>query len=307
MQQSIRLGINNPCAESWDQMTPEKQGRFCGSCQKTVVDFTSMDDHELLQWFTRHQGSVCGRLRPDQLNRPVAAVKEKLHNRWRYWHYLIAGLLFSAEASAQINPADSARGRVVDANSHPISYASVMYGPKQGVATDANGYFAISMNKLSQHQILTISAIGYEMLHLNVDQLLTADHVHTSPIVIVEKEVIAGDVVITRVKRKRKPLADTISLFKDTLASIGLTRPALTAYPNPVARGGEITLKARLDQQGKYNIQLLTTTGALIATKDVDQANIALPIPANLVPGTYFIRLSHPALSKCYTQEIVVY
>ena len=219
MQQSIRLGINNPCAESWDQMTPEKQGRFCGSCQKTVVDFTSMDDHELLQWFTRHQGSVCGRLRPDQLNRPVAAVKEKLHNRWRYWHYLIAGLLLSAEASAQIKPdsppssqyslsesfsslvdttviaknpqpSDSIRGRVVDTNSHPISYASVMYGPKQGVATDANGYFAISMNKLSQHQILTITAVGYEMVQLHVDQLLGGNHVQMPLIVVKEKEVV---------------------------------------------------------------------------------------------------------------------
>jgi hypothetical protein len=266
MQQSIRLGINNPCAESWDQMTPEKQGRFCGSCQKTVVDFTSMDDHELLQWFSRHQGSVCGRLRPDQLNRPVAAVKEKVHNRWRYWHYLVAGLLFSAEASAQIKP------------NTPSTSQSTPTIPKS--------------RRLMGDTILYASAVSIRGRVVDGNGL---------------QEVLAGDVVITRVKRKRKPLADTISLFKDTLASIGLTRPALTAYPNPVARGAEITLKARLDQQGKYNIQLLTTSGALIATKEVDQANIVLTIPATLVPGAYFVRLSHPALSKCYTQEIVVY
>ena len=62
MQKTIHLGIANPCTENWDQMTPANQGRFCAACQKTVVDFTAMDDHELLQWFTRHQGSVCGRL-----------------------------------------------------------------------------------------------------------------------------------------------------------------------------------------------------------------------------------------------------
>ena len=40
--------IPSPCTESWDCMTSTKEGRFCQSCEKTVVDFTRMSDAELL-------------------------------------------------------------------------------------------------------------------------------------------------------------------------------------------------------------------------------------------------------------------
>jgi len=46
-------------------MTPEQQGRFCGSCQKTVVDFSSMSEREIIQFFERYTGNkseICGRL-----------------------------------------------------------------------------------------------------------------------------------------------------------------------------------------------------------------------------------------------------
>ena len=36
------LHIADPCHESWDAMTPNRQGRHCASCDKTVVDVTAM-------------------------------------------------------------------------------------------------------------------------------------------------------------------------------------------------------------------------------------------------------------------------
>lgn len=104
MLKNVQLSIKNPCSESWDRMTPEEQGRFCASCQKLVIDFTSMDDQEVLQWFTLPKGSVCGRFRQDQLRRSLVANPEKKRSKWRYWHYLVAGLLFSSEISAQSDP-----------------------------------------------------------------------------------------------------------------------------------------------------------------------------------------------------------
>ncbi|HWB90967.1 MAG TPA: carboxypeptidase regulatory-like domain-containing protein [Puia sp.] len=359
MQQTISLGIDNPCSESWDRMSPNGQGRFCGSCQKTVVDFTLMTDQQLMQWFTRRQGPVCGRFAQDQLQRPLAVSRER-KTPWRFWQYLIAGLLFSSDASAQLKPdnpptarydhreartstgaaamvqpdlapPDSARGRVVDANGKPVYNATIMFGPKHGVIADADGRFTIPMNKLSPHQVLTISAVGYTTITLNVDQLLAAGPLQLFQVVMPGEVVIAGGVFVTRVRRKRpKVVADTISLFKDTLASAGLARPALIAYPNPVARGALLTLTARLDQPGNYRVQLYNMSGALIESQELPAVptagatttagavstklsasaksrSIALPIPAGLAPGTYFVRLSHPALSKCYTQQIVVF
>ena len=99
MPKSVQLRIDQPCSESWDRMHPEAQGRFCASCKKTVVDFTTMSDQEVLHWFARQQGSVCGRFGQDQLRRPLVDHPEK--KRWQYWHYLLAGVLFSSEVAAQ--------------------------------------------------------------------------------------------------------------------------------------------------------------------------------------------------------------
>ena len=42
MERNFKITIPQPCHENWDQMTPKDNGRFCLSCSKTVVDFTSM-------------------------------------------------------------------------------------------------------------------------------------------------------------------------------------------------------------------------------------------------------------------------
>ncbi|AEA42898.1 hypothetical protein [Fluviicola taffensis] len=67
---SIRYSIQNPCDESWNDMKPEVTGRFCGSCEKTVVDFTSMSDFLIIHYMEKHkEEKVCGRFTKPQLNR----------------------------------------------------------------------------------------------------------------------------------------------------------------------------------------------------------------------------------------------
>ena len=50
-------------------MQPEKEDRFCNSCNKTVIDFTEMTDSEVANYFndTRLQ-NTCGRFTDAQLN-----------------------------------------------------------------------------------------------------------------------------------------------------------------------------------------------------------------------------------------------
>lgn len=71
-QPSIRINIPTPCNEGWNNMTPNERGRYCGSCQKTVVDFTNYTDEELLLFFTEHKGQkLCGHFNKYQLNREI--------------------------------------------------------------------------------------------------------------------------------------------------------------------------------------------------------------------------------------------
>ena len=67
------LHIASPCDEGWEQMIPDAQGRFCGSCQKTVIDFTQMSDAQVLATISKAAAGCCGRFQNDQLDRPIYA------------------------------------------------------------------------------------------------------------------------------------------------------------------------------------------------------------------------------------------
>jgi hypothetical protein len=85
-------------------MQAAEQGRFCGTCKKTVVDFSMMTDREMVQYLSRAGEGVCGRFAPEQMNRPIVlgTVGAKGWRGW--WHWVLAGLLLSVKAEAQDQP-----------------------------------------------------------------------------------------------------------------------------------------------------------------------------------------------------------
>lgn len=57
-------------------MTPSGCGRFCGACQKTVVDFTTMTDGQILDIYKRAGNDTpCGHFLASQLDRPLTPPK----------------------------------------------------------------------------------------------------------------------------------------------------------------------------------------------------------------------------------------
>jgi|694.fasta_scaffold148540_1 hypothetical protein len=66
--------IPNPCSANWDEMTPNDKGKHCGSCNKTVIDFTTMNNEEIKHYFlsSSKMHKVCGHFKITQVsvNRP---------------------------------------------------------------------------------------------------------------------------------------------------------------------------------------------------------------------------------------------
>jgi hypothetical protein len=60
MKKEIYLHIPQPCHEDWNNMTLVQQGRFCQSCSKKVVDFTSMTDQQILEVLAKAATKTCG-------------------------------------------------------------------------------------------------------------------------------------------------------------------------------------------------------------------------------------------------------
>lgn len=76
MKKSIQISIPTPCHENWDAMTGADKGRFCTSCQKTVLDFTKSSDREIAL-VLKNTENACGRFRTAQLDRDLVLPKEK--------------------------------------------------------------------------------------------------------------------------------------------------------------------------------------------------------------------------------------
>lgn len=78
--------IPQPCPESWAAMTPTATGRHCAACAKTVIDFTQLNDAEILEQLARAgRGGTCGRFRAGQLGRPLQPVALAPARGWRGW------------------------------------------------------------------------------------------------------------------------------------------------------------------------------------------------------------------------------
>jgi hypothetical protein len=98
-KKQLILSIPTPCTEDWNAMTPDKNGKFCASCQKTVVDFSRMSDAEIFNYFDNYKGNTCGRFSEKQLAKPFnAPMTAKPQNRWAW---ALSALLLPTIAASQ--------------------------------------------------------------------------------------------------------------------------------------------------------------------------------------------------------------
>lgn len=66
---TFSAAIPQPCKEPWGDMRPSDGGKFCSSCQKKVIDFSTLTDAEIVNIFSGPSQKICGRFNPFQLDR----------------------------------------------------------------------------------------------------------------------------------------------------------------------------------------------------------------------------------------------
>ncbi len=65
-----KIVLTNPCSENWNSMKVDAVGRFCQSCQKSVIDFSSKTDDEIKAFLKEKQGeNLCGHFYTHQVER----------------------------------------------------------------------------------------------------------------------------------------------------------------------------------------------------------------------------------------------
>lgn len=70
MNKRVQIQLPTPCSQSWEDMKTIPEGKFCSSCEKKVIDFTLLNDRQILE-IVRNNKHVCGRFTDEQLNREL--------------------------------------------------------------------------------------------------------------------------------------------------------------------------------------------------------------------------------------------
>ena len=64
----LQKTIKTPCHASWNDMKIGCISRHCEQCDKAVIDFTTMDRTNIIQYLLDHRNDrVCGRIRKSDL------------------------------------------------------------------------------------------------------------------------------------------------------------------------------------------------------------------------------------------------
>jgi hypothetical protein len=203
MKKSVSLSIPRPCAESWSTFTPTPDGGFCGSCQKTVIDFTRMSDQQILDYLAKKRANTCGRFRADQLKTYTFPEPNSIRPGLTLLRAGILGLLLlltSRPAGSKTNVpvmstvemtprashpgVDGAtksyeerwvKGIVRDEEGLPLPGVSVIRkGTTQSIQTDASGRFEFP-DTLKKGDVLTFSLIGFASIDYVLPERMSGD------------------------------------------------------------------------------------------------------------------------------------
>ncbi|MNQ98934.1 hypothetical protein D3C85_1146520 [compost metagenome] len=223
-------------------MQANAKGKFCGSCQKAVIDFTHFSDRDLQNWFNKNQSESCGRFKQDQLDRLIQGKSNYTLTKFKpglVAASLLAFLSFPKLSKGEIvKPSiiqtektptnfeekiqdkefsDSLRvikGKITDKDKLALPAVSIrILGEKYGCSTNANGEF--SLTYLVQKEIdlkeLEIRYIGCE----NKNVKFKSTDAYLNITLNEDPTAFMGDVVVVRTPFWRKIYNKTRNQLRD--------------------------------------------------------------------------------------------
>ncbi len=109
MKNHLKVSIPTPCHEDWKKMLPNGNGRYCLSCEKTVVDFTNKKSDEIKFFLDNAMGEVCGRFKKTDVYQSSAESTAELHiknswfrSKWLAMTAIISMIGIGKKANAQM-------------------------------------------------------------------------------------------------------------------------------------------------------------------------------------------------------------
>ncbi|MBX2895074.1 MAG: carboxypeptidase-like regulatory domain-containing protein [Cyclobacteriaceae bacterium] len=217
MKKQFALTVPSPCHEDWNNFTPTQKGKFCGACQKEVIDFTAWTDDEIKQFFKRSSYSTCGRFKQQQLKiYPETITTTKTHSAWAAFVAFLM-LLGNETAEAQTSTTipqeevvKQTKSKLPFKEGSPITISGVVLddvdsvglpgvnivrkGCTDGTVTDADGRFELTIPNPQPSETLIVSFIGLKTVEVAINP-----YQHASNLKIVmtqDEEMLLGEIIV---------------------------------------------------------------------------------------------------------------
>ncbi len=334
------IQIPEPCHQNWKEMETTENGKFCNNCSKVVIDFTEMNDAQVIAYLKKTNANICGNFNKDQLERPLHLPK-KYFVKWNYFNASIFSFLLGNKLIAQntntktdtvlqtsiLKPnkqhLTKITGIVTDEKGYPIEGVSIsLKGTGIGTFTNDKGFFSITIPANTVHKdTLKISSIGFKEIVIDLQsyQKITMQNDVESLEEVCVKEnnridrkkhsmgAIATINASVLNKNKSNILYQIVKPIIIAYENLTDTRP-IKIYPNPIAKNS--LLKVQIYATGNFVINILNSQFKIVSSKIVTTNNkreiIDYVIPSNLSSGIYFIALVDIKTKKVESSKLVI-
>jgi hypothetical protein len=103
MKKTFNLQIAEPCHEDFNKMTVNKNGSYCDSCAKNVIDLSNKTDYEIGKFISeaKDKNNICARLDVKQLDTDYSYFTQDRNNPMKYVATIAASVLLGSTMSGQ--------------------------------------------------------------------------------------------------------------------------------------------------------------------------------------------------------------
>ncbi|WP_299114909.1 carboxypeptidase-like regulatory domain-containing protein [uncultured Winogradskyella sp.] len=214
MKSQLELSVATPCSKKFSDFSPTKNGGFCDSCNKEVIDFTKMKDENIIKFFQTNTENTCGIFNSPQLK---TYNTTKTQRQFSFIGTIAAACLAllsfgSIEAQtktqspkntiSQQTNTFTVKGNVSDGDLPLPGVNIILKGSKIGTQTDFDGNFTFPQ-KLKKGDVLLFSYIGMKSQKVVINDKNTASNVSLKLDMKLDQVIIMGKVSSKKVYKSR--------------------------------------------------------------------------------------------------------
>ncbi|WP_338760695.1 carboxypeptidase-like regulatory domain-containing protein [Bernardetia sp. ABR2-2B] len=270
----MKVQIPEPCHEDWSKMKPQEQGRFCGSCQKLVIDFSQMSDKEIVGYFKESKSkNTCGYFKKSQVDRKLKQPAAPTPIRKFFlkelavavFTFFVAsneakaqgGTYFSEEEIEQSkNNSDTIRkniikGKIINGEKNLVNATISIKGTDYKTVSLENGFFSITIpSEIAQNKDNIILIVKYKGLADKEIKVKTSLTNHFLKVDFSEKHITSNEELINALSGQ----AGGIQIVEDVITVTGNVSSVDGALPGTTIWIKGTTQGTQTDIDGNYTL-----------------------------------------------------